>query len=76
MLESISVQGPTLARLAMVFVLEAGGKPATRFPPEGPVDFPTFPWRGNFEKREKSYILKVLPYACGYILPNFDRANR
>ena len=33
MVESTGVRGPTLARLAMVLVLEAGGKPSTWFPP-------------------------------------------
>ena len=31
--KTTGVRGPTLARLAMVLVLEAGGKPSTWFPP-------------------------------------------
>ena len=39
MVMCICVRGPTLARLATVSVLlEAGGKPSTRFPPEGLVE--------------------------------------
>ena len=39
MLENTYVRGPTLARLATVSVLlEASGKPSTRFLPEGLVE--------------------------------------
>ena len=40
MVKTTGVRAPTLARLAMVLVLEAGGKPSTRFPPEGLVELP------------------------------------
>ena len=67
------VRGLTLARLATVSVLEAGGKPSTWFPPEGLVEltrhakslrmkFNAF----SFKKLEISKILKNLTFLKFY----------
>ena len=57
MVKTIAVHGPTLARIAMVLVLETSRKPSTWFPPERLVELPEV--GGIFDTRWEMFSFKT-----------------
>ena len=61
MVKTTCVRGPTLARLAMVLVLEAGGKPSTWFPPERLVELTSHARSMGISSDE--FLMKTLKFS-------------
>ena len=72
--KTTGVRGPTLARLAMVSVVEAGGKPSTWFPPQRLVELTSHARRMQISSDD--FLMKKLEFSKNLKMSHFSNFSK